>query len=69
MIKRWFKILIIPPEYSLDIQVRVFPVLAAIHNYMLKKDPVEIADMLPPFDDYIIARVEDTGQLATEYPR
>ena len=69
MIKRWFKILIIPPEYSLDIQARVFPALAAIHNYILEKDPVEIDDMLPPSDDDIVARVEDTGRLATEYPR
>jgi hypothetical protein len=43
--------------------------LAAIHNYILEKDPVEIADMLPPSDDDITARVEDTGQLETEYPR
>ena len=69
MIKRWFKILIILPEYSLDVQVWVFPALVAIHNYILEKDPVEIADMLPPSDDDIIARVEDTGQLATEYLR
>jgi hypothetical protein len=29
----------------------------------------EIADILPPSDDNIIAKVEDTGWLATEYPR
>ena len=68
VIKQHFKILIIPPEYSLDIQARVFPALAAIHNYILEKDPVEIADVLPPDDD-IIDRVENTGQLAMEYPR
>jgi hypothetical protein len=53
----------------LDIQARVFPALAAIHNYIFKKDPVEIADMLPPSDDDIAARVEDTGWLETEYLR
>ena len=53
----------------MDIQAQVFPTLAAIHNYILEKDPVKIADMLPPSDDDIIARVEDTGWLATEYLR
>jgi hypothetical protein len=43
--------------------------LAAIHNYILEKDPIEIDDMLPPSDDNIVARVEDTGRLATEYSR
>ena len=69
VIKRRFKILIIPPEYSMDIQARVFPTLAAIHNYILEKDPIEIADMLPPADDNIIDRIEDSGRLAMEYPR
>jgi DDE superfamily endonuclease len=69
VIKQHFKILIIPPEYSMDIQARVFPALAAIHNYILEKDPIEIADMLPPSDDDVIDRIEDSGRLATEYPR
>ena len=37
----------------------------AIHNCILKRDPIEIADILPPTDDGI--DVEDHGQLATEY--
>ena len=65
VIKRRFKILVIPPEYSMDIQARVFPALAAIHNCILERDPIEIADVLPPSDDGI--DVEDRGQLVTEY--
>jgi hypothetical protein len=44
-------------------------VLAAIHNYTLEKDPIKITDMLPPSNDDIANRIEDNGQLATEYPR
>ena len=50
----------------MDVQARVFPALAAIHNCILKRDPIEIADILPPSDDGI--DVEDCGQLVTEYP-
>ena len=49
----------------MDVQARVFPALAAIHNCILKRDPIEIADILPPSDDGI--DVEDCSQLATEY--
>ena len=48
------------------VQARVFPALVAIHNCILKRDPIEIANILPPSDDGI--DVEDRGQLATEYP-
>ena len=50
----------------MDIQARVLPALAAIHNCILERDPVEIANILPPSDDGI--DVEDHGQLVTEYP-
>lgn len=49
----------------MDEQVWVFPALVAIHNCILKRDPIEIADILPPSDDRI--DVEDHGQLVTEY--
>ena len=66
VIKRHFKILIIPPEYTLDVQARVFLACAALHNVILKYDPTELADILPSNDD------EDTnhstGELATEFP-
>ena len=69
VIKRRFKILIIPPEYSMDVQARVFPALTAIHNYIREKDPLEIVSVLPPSDDDIVNRIENCGRLATEYPR
>ena len=53
----------------MDVQVRVFPTLATLHNYILEKDPTELTDMLPPTDDDIADRIEDNGQLAMEYPR
>ena len=49
----------------MDVQARVFPALAAIHNCILERDPIEIADVLPPSNDGI--DIEDSGQLATEY--
>lgn len=60
--KRW-TILMRPPEYSMTIQVRIFPALAAIHNFIRIHDTEDIHD----FDDEICdphpsAR---TGQLAT----
>ena len=50
----------------MDVQAWVFSALAAIHNCILKRDPIEIADISPPSDDGIDA--EDHGQLVTEYP-
>ena len=49
-------------------QAWLFPMLTAVHNFILKWDPVEIADILPPSDDNI-NMVENFGQLATEYQR
>ena len=60
MIKQCFKILVILPEYSMDVQAGVFPALVAIHNCILERDPIEIADILPPSDNGI--DVEDCGQ-------
>ena len=48
----------------MDVQVQVFPALVAIHNCILKRDPIEIADVLPPSDDGIDV---EHGQLVTEY--
>ena len=53
----------------MDVQAQVFPTLAALHNYILAKDPTKITNMLPPSDDDIADRIEDNGQLATEHPR
>ena len=53
----------------MNVQAQVFPVLVALHNYILEKDPTKITDMLPPSGDDITNRIEDSGQLAMEYPR
>ena len=49
----------------MDVQARVLPTLAVIHNCILERDPIEIANILLPSDDGI--DVEDHGQLVTEY--
>ena len=64
MIKQYFKILVIPPEYSMDVQAWVFFTPVAIHNCIPERDPTKIADILPPSDDNIDL-VEDCSQLAT----
>ena len=70
VIKQRFKILVIPPEYTLDVQVRVFPACAALHNIILKYDPKEFQDMLPlDGNDDIIETGHSTGELATEFPQ
>ena len=70
VIKQCFKILVIPPEYTLDVQARVFPACAALHNVILKYDPAELADMLPSDDNEdTIETGHSTGQLATEFPQ
>ena len=66
VVKWCFKILVIQPEYSMDVQARAFPALRAIHNCILERDAIEITDILPPSDDGI--DVEDCGQFGTEYP-
>ena len=37
--KRRFRILLLAPEYSLEIQVRIPAALAAIHNFIRSHDP------------------------------
>ena len=50
--------------------MRVFPACAALHNVILKYDPEELQDMLPPDgNDNIIETEHSTGKLATEFPQ
>ena len=67
-IKQQLQILVILPEYSRDVQAQLFPTLAAVHNFILEWDPVEIAYIFPPSDDNINI-IEEFGWLAMEYPR
>ena len=47
VIKRRFRILLIAPEYSLDIQARIPAVLCAIHNVIRAHD---VDDIIPEMD-------------------
>ena len=64
VLKRRFRILVHPPEYSMDIQARLPPALAALHNFIRIHNPDEIVDILPPDN----VDIEATGALATELP-
>ena len=44
VLKRHFKILICPPEIGMDLQVRLPPALAAIHNFIRDLDPTDLSD-------------------------
>lgn len=44
VLKKRFRILIIPPDYDMDLQSRIPPALAAIHNFIRENDPFEIED-------------------------
>jgi hypothetical protein len=41
VLKRRFRILLLAPEYDLDIQARIPTALCAIHNFIRKHDPDE----------------------------
>jgi len=42
ILKRRFRILLIPPEYDMTIQALIPPALAALHNFIRQFDPEEI---------------------------
>jgi hypothetical protein len=45
---KWrFRILVYPPQFDMEIQARLPPALAALHNFIRKHDPDDLAD----FDD------------------
>ena len=46
IIKWQFKILVILPEYSRDVQAWLFPALVVIHNFIHKWDPIKITDII-----------------------
>jgi hypothetical protein len=41
VLKRRFRILLLSPEYNIDIQVQIPTALCAIHNFICKHDPNE----------------------------
>jgi hypothetical protein len=44
-LKKRFNILTHPPEYGMDIQARIPPATAAIHNFILDHDPQEVEEV------------------------
>jgi hypothetical protein len=48
VLKRRFRILLLPPEYSLDIQARIPVALSAIHNFICTHEPGEEPSLESP---------------------
>jgi hypothetical protein len=46
VLKAKWAVLTRPPEYAMDIQARVPPAMAALHNFILKHDSMEWEDIL-----------------------
>jgi hypothetical protein len=44
VLKRRFRILVCPPEYSMEIQARIPAALCALHNFIRRSDPTDIDD-------------------------
>jgi hypothetical protein len=65
IMKNQFAILTIAPHYSMDVQARLAPALAAIHNFIRLYDPDEILDLLAETEDTQPgARIQQMGDLA-----
>jgi len=45
VLKRHFRILVVPPQYGMDIQACIPPALCCIHNIIRKWDPVKLEDI------------------------
>jgi hypothetical protein len=66
VLKRRFRILIVPPELDMHWQARLPAALAAIHNFIRDQDPMDIEDIMDPMDPEPGARA---GELAQGVPR
>lgn len=66
VLKRRFRILVIPPEYDLQIQTHIPPALCALHNFIRRHDPSDINDF-PDATDNPADRADGSGigELAT----
>ena len=51
ILKNRFSILVIAPHYTMDVQARLAPALAAIHNFIRLYDPDEIKDLIDEAED------------------
>lgn len=71
VVKRRFRILVHPPEYDLDVQARLPPALAALHNFIREHDPDDLAEYEGAEDPQPGVRQdpEGAGELARGVPR
>jgi hypothetical protein len=72
VLKRRFHILIIPPEYNMDVQACLPAALAALHNFIRDADPSEINEFVAEFNeepDLQPGEQPSTGELADGIPR
>jgi hypothetical protein len=72
VLKRRFRILVIPPEYDMKTQVRLPAALAALHNFIRDHDPSEVEDFDgedEDLDDPQPGEPVSMGDLAEGVPR
>lgn len=60
VLKRRFRILLVAPEYDMDIQARIPPALCALHNFIRRHDPSDINDYIDN-DNPTHIRANDPG--------
>ena len=65
VVKRRFRILLLPPEYSMEIQARIPPALCLVHNVIRVHDPNDMMEYRNVLDEHILT---DTGSLANGPP-
>src|SRR6267154_5018847 len=65
VVKRQFHILLLPPEYSMEIQARIPPALCLVHNVIRVHDPNDMMEYRNVLDEHILT---DTGSLADGPP-
>ena len=68
-ILKWcFRILLLAPEYDMDMQARVPPALCALHNFIHQHDPSDLEDYADmPVTEFLHICVDDPriGDLGT----
>lgn len=66
VIKRRFRILLLPPEYAMGIQARIPPALCLVHNVIRVHDPNDMMEYRNVLDEHLLTA--DTGSLADGPP-
>lgn len=65
VIKRRFRILLLPPQYDMGIQARIPPALCLVHNVIRVHDPNDMMEYRDVLDEHLLT---DTGSLADGPP-